>query len=156
VLPEAPLRRLITPLALAAAVALIALVIHRAGRLPDGPEPVAWNAATCAHCHMLVGDPDHAAQLITTDGEVLDFDDPGCLLRYLAERTPSVHRLWFHRYGEARWLAADAVGFTPGAATPMGFGLVAVDRSTPGALTLDQARAQIAQRAAAAPPGARP
>jgi copper chaperone NosL len=148
-MPREPRRRWIALLALAA-FAAIALVVHRAGRLPDGPEPVAWNAAPCAHCHMLVGDPDFAAQLISATGEVLDFDDAGCLLRYLADHHPAIHRLWFHRHGGEGWLSADAVGFVGGAATPMGFGLIAVERGAPGALTLDEARARVA--AAGDPP----
>ena len=125
---------------------------------PDDVQPIAWNQQACAHCQMLIGEPGHAAQLITEAGDVLSFDDPGCALRYLAERAPRVHRLWFHHAHAERWLAADAVAFTTGATTPMASGLAAVDRGAAGALDLAAAtRAATAAVAAAAPaPGGSP
>lgn len=125
-------------------IAVIVSVVTRGRALPDTPQPVAWNHQACAHCRMAVGEPAHAAQLVTTDGEVLFFDDPGCLMRYLDERAPAVHRIWFHDRSEARWLGADEVGFVPGATTPMGFGLAATDRSTAGAMPFADARRWIA------------
>src|SRR5262245_20768546 len=77
------------------AVAVVALVL-RGHPVPDGPVAVAWNQQPCAHCRMLVGEPRHAAELVTRDGDVEFFDDPGCLFHYLHEQTPDVHRLWFH------------------------------------------------------------
>lgn len=125
----------IAVLGLAAALVAGVIAIVRGGsRVPDEIQPIEWNRQACAHCGMLIGEPAHASQLITTDGEVLAFDDPGCALRYLAERAPRLHRLWFHAGG--RWLAADRTGFLTGRDTPMGSGLVAVDRETPNAIDL--------------------
>lgn len=136
-----------------------AVLVLRGKSIPDGPEPVAWNRQSCAHCRMAVGEPAHAAQLITTAGDVLFFDDPGCLLRYVDEHHPAVHRIWFHHAGEDRWLAADDTGFVTGATTPMGFGLAATERTTPGAIGLDQARQVVAGAGSAradVPPGGMP
>lgn len=147
-------------LGLALVTGLIALVVSvvAGGRaVPDAPQPVAWNRQPCAHCRMLVGEPAHAAQLVTTAGDVLFFDDPGCLLRYLDEHAPAVHRAWFHHRGEDRWLEAGEVGFVPAPSTPMGFGLAATDRASPGAIDLAAARRLIADRAARPPmPGGVP
>ena len=114
----------------------IVLVVRGGQRVPDELQPIAWHRQSCAHCQMLIGEPAHAAQLITADGEVLGFDDPGCALRYLDERHPIVHRMWFHHGTSDRWLPSTEVRFTTGATTPMGFGLLAVDRGTPGAIDL--------------------
>jgi copper chaperone NosL len=116
------------------------LVVRGSGALPDQPVPVAWDRETCGHCHMHVGEPRHAAQLVTAAGEVVNFDDVGCALDYLEARRPAVHRLWFHGEGE-RWLAADEVGFVAAEATPMGSGLLAVEAATPGARSLAQVEA---------------
>lgn len=124
------------------ALLVIALVL-RGHPVPDGPVEVAWNQQPCAHCHMLVGEPPHAAQLVTRDGDVAVFDDPGCLLHYLHDRAPAVHRVWFHDSTADRWLSADDVGFVAGATTPMGFGLAAVPRQTAGAVDLATARARM-------------
>lgn len=130
-------RRIVGGLAALVLAAVVVLVVRGAGGLPDQPVPIAWDQEPCGHCHMHIGEPRHAAQLVTSDGEVVNFDDVGCALRYLQERRPTVHRLWFHGEGE-RWIAADQVGFLAGATTPMGSGLLAVDGDTPGARSLQQ------------------
>ena len=142
---------------LVAVVAAVVLVVRGgAPSASDRPVPVVWNRESCAHCRMAIGDPSYAAQLITTDGTVANFDDVGCLLRYLDERHPTVHRLWFHHPSDDRWLGADEVGFAQGATTPMGFGLTATERR-PGLLDLAGARAVIATRdGGPAQPGAMP
>lgn len=110
-----------------------------------GPRAITWDREPCAHCHMLIGDPHTAAQLETASGEAPAFDDPGCLFAYVAERRPEVVALWFHHHTEDRWLRGDAAGFVP-AHTPMGFGLVAVDKDAPGAISLAAAQARRAER----------
>ena len=132
-------RRALVALALCSAVACRSV--------PDEPTAIAYDREACAHCHMLIGDRRFAAQLVTADGDILDFDDPGCALRYLAEAHPAIHRLWFRDPGRDRWLAASGVRFARGADTPMGYGLAAADPATRDALTFDQATALVAQRA---------
>jgi hypothetical protein len=119
-------------------------VLARAQRLADGPEPIAWDRAACAHCRMLIGEPAFAAQLQLGDGQVLDFDDPGCLLRRLADERGPVHAVWFRHAHADRWLRADQVAFRRGARTPMGWGLEAVALDEPHDLDLAGARALIA------------
>lgn len=115
--------------------------------IPDAPTAIAYDREACAHCHMLIGDPRYAAQLVTEAGDVLDFDDPGCALRYLAEVHPAVHRLWFRDARRDRWLAAGDVRFAPGADTPMGYGLAAAAAADGQAgLGLDEAAARVARR----------
>ena len=126
-----------------AVIAGVVLVVRGAQQLPGEVQPIIWHRQPCTHCQMLIGEPTHAAQLITAEGEVLAFDDPGCAMRYIDERRPTVHRLWFHHGTDDRWLPAADVAFTTGATTPMGFGLLAVDRGTPGALDLAAASARV-------------
>lgn len=121
-----------TLLAIAGAVAF---VVSRGTQLPNEPQPIAWNAEPCGHCHMLIGDPAFAAQVITEDGEVLSFDDPGCAVRYLREH-PRVHRAWFHGGRGDDWIPVDEVAFVKVAHSPMGGNVMAVRRDTPGALAL--------------------
>jgi copper chaperone NosL len=131
--------------------ALAALVwgVLTAQSLPDGPRPIAWDRVTCARCRMLVGDPAFAAQLQTRDGRILDFDDPGCLLLYLDEEAPEVHGVWLHHHVEDRWLRRGEAAFVSVPASPMGYGLAAVDAGTPGSLDAQQALALARERDAA-------
>ena len=110
-------------------------------RLPDGPVEVLWDREACAHCRMHVGEPSFAAQLQLKDGRVLHFDDPGCLLRYEADRHPDVHAAWFHHSREERWLSRERTAFSPTSPTPMGYGLGAVEVGTPGAVSVAEALA---------------
>jgi len=133
---EIPWIKLVVLGLLGGLIAVVTLVVRGGTAIPDELQPIEWNRQPCAHCQMLVGEPRHAAQLITATGEVLVFDDPGCALRYLEQRRPAVHRLWFHHGTEDRWIPSDRVGFTAGGTTPMGSGLVAVERDAPNALDL--------------------
>jgi copper chaperone NosL len=119
-----------------------------------GPQPIVYDREPCAHCRMLISEPRFAAQLETQDGEIRSFDDPGCLLADLATHAGGVRALWFHHVREDRWLDAEHVAFEAAERTPMGYGLGAVDAGTPGALSLEQARAQAVKREAG-PGGAR-
>jgi copper chaperone NosL len=133
-------RVIVAGLAVLAVAALVFTLIVRGRPLPDQPVPIVWNREPCAHCRMLVGEPAFAAQLVTRGGDVLAFDDPGCLFHYLEEQRPDVHRMWFHDSTAERWLTPEEVGFVRGAQTPMNYGLAAVPVATPGALALDAAR----------------
>ena len=113
------------------------LVIAACARsVPDAPRAIAWDKEVCAHCHMLVGEPRAAAELVTDDGDVFVFDDPACAVRFVAEKHPQVHRLWFHGDGDT-WIAADDAAFVTTRETPMGSGRVAVPKDTPGAEPYD-------------------
>jgi copper chaperone NosL len=126
---------------LAVAILIVAtalvLVVHGGTRIPDEVQPIAWNVEACAHCHMLIGDPAFAAQVITEDGTVLSFDDPGCAARYIREHRGHVHRAWFHAGRGDRWIGLADVGFVKVTTSPMGSGVMAVDKTTPGALRLE-------------------
>ncbi len=127
-----------------AALAALALLVSRMQSLPSGVEPVAWDREACAHCHMHVGDPRFAAQLQTSDGSVLNFDDPGCLFSYVRERRPEVHAMYFHDSRSERWLSRAEAGFVPAPATPMGYGLAATGRDAPGAMSYEAAFDRVA------------
>lgn len=132
-------------------------LVVKAQSLPQGPEPVAWDKAACAHCRMHVSEPGFAAQLQLKDGRVLNFDDPGCYFQYVAAGPADpVHAVYFHHLKEERWLTRAEVGFLPNQQTPMGFGLGAVESGTPGALPFEAARAHVLRGKAQGAPGARP
>ena len=104
----------------------------------DAPVPVPLDRVACARCGMLVGDLAFAGELRTRSGEVLFYDDPGCLLLHAEERAPEVAAIWFHAHDAERWLSADEVAFSPVGSSPMGYGLAA---RAPGPGALDRATA---------------
>lgn len=144
---EARHKKWLLRLALAAVVlGSLGLILQFTQQLPRGPLPITWDREACAECRMHVGEPRFAAQLQTREGAVHNFDDPGCLLRYLSTRKHSVHAIYFHHLREDRWLPRADVGFVPAEATPMGYGLGAVEAPTPGALSFEAAQALAAGR----------
>ena len=95
---------------------------------------------------MLVSDARFAGQIHSPDGEVLHFDDPGCVLLH-AHGTPREDLiLYFHHVTEDRWLTGDEARFAPTEATPMEYGLGAVNAEAPGALSRADAVAQVLTR----------
>ena len=128
----------------AMAVACLVLAIESAQALPSGVIEPAWDKTACAHCHMHVGDPAFAAQVQLADGRVLDFDDPGCMLLFEAKNTQPVHAIYVHEMNGTRWLPKGRAMFVHVPATPMGFGLGAVEIGTPGAIGWEAARGQVA------------
>jgi copper chaperone NosL len=138
----------IKALLLAVALVAISIAFVRFNRptLHEGPVPVVWDSEVCAHCKMHVGDPRFAAQLQTTRGDVLNFDDPGCLLEYLGSHDPSVHGIYFRDYTAEGWLPEAEAGFVSVEDSPMGYGLAAVPRGTSGAQDIDWAKAKVKTR----------
>lgn len=124
----------------------VAFVRFNRATLPEGPVPVVWDGEVCAHCKMHVGDPRFAAQLQTTAGDVLNFDDPGCLFDYLHANEAAVHALYFRNHESDGWLSGAEAGFLSVEDSPMGYGIRAVPKSTPGAQGIDWAKAQVMNR----------
>ncbi len=118
---------------------LLRLLAGWASALPDGPQPVAWDRTVCARCRMLVSEPAFAAQLQTLEGEVLAFDDPGCLLLHLHEVRPAVHAVYLRHHQHDRWLSREEAAFVDHGPSPMGYDLGAVERERPGALSFERA-----------------
>jgi len=121
---------------LAGCGALLILFISRSEALPEGPQAVVWDRTPCAECRMSVGEPPFAAQLQTHDGRVLDFDDHGCLFRYVAENAPEVHAIYFHHVREDRWIPESRALFVPAGPSPMAYNLGAIEAGEAAAANL--------------------
>ena len=139
-------KRLLVALAAVAALCTVVLTLRYTQRLPSGPVAIVWDREACAECRMHIGEPRFAAQLHISDGRVLNFDDPGCLLRYEAEQRPARRASYFHALGEDRWLGAEEVAFVPAEGSPMGYDLGAVPRGTRGALDYAAAQERVLAR----------
>ncbi len=129
------------------AAAGVIILVLRAQSLPEGVRPIVWDKEVCGECAMAVSDPRFAAQLQLLDGPVLNFDDPGCLFRYFDDHTPlRFHGMYFHRLEGEGWIDGAQVGFAPAKGSPMGYGLGAVPRETPGAISFKEAINKVRQR----------
>lgn len=138
-------------------VSVVAVMLWRAQQKPVGPVPIVWDKEACAHCHMHIGEPGFAAQAQLADGQVLSFDDPGCLMSWLDGRpragADAPRAVYFHHHDRDEWLTLESAGFIATDPTPMGFGFAAVERTRPAAVDWQTAWAQVKTRSAA---GGRP
>ncbi len=133
-------------LAIAGIGAVLVILIARSESLPEGVRPVVWDRTACAECRMAVSERGYAAQLQTRGGEVLDFDDPGCLFLYLDANEVDVHAIYFHHVREDRWLPAARAVFVEAGPSPMAFGLGAEDLGAAGGLSFEAAREKVRSR----------
>lgn len=111
--------------------ALTLLLLSGACTVP-GPRPVVLGSEACQHCHMTVADDRFIAQLVTSTGKVLIYDDPGCLAAALRDGVVAgdrIRSLWVTDYLDPATLRnADEAWFVQSDAvhTPMASGLVAL------------------------------
>ena len=63
-----------------------------------GPVALDWGVAGCTHCHMTLADKRFGAEVITTHGRALPFDDVGCAANHLVSGetppAPATPRCW--------------------------------------------------------------
>lgn len=109
-----------------------------------GPVGLDWGVAGCTHCHMTLADKRFGAEVITTHGRALPFDDAGCAANHLVSgATPpaEVSSVWVIDYTHPdSLLTASTALFVQSRRfpTPMGSGVVAVpDSATARALAAD-------------------
>ncbi len=89
------------------------------------PVDPVWGKQPCASCGMVVGDRRCAAQLLPENGARVFFDDPGCMVEYLAERKITPQGMWVREQKGDRWMDARSARYVKGARTPMDFGFEA-------------------------------
>ena len=98
----------------------------------SGPRPLAYGTENCAHCHMTLADPRFSAELLTTTGRGIPFDDVGCLATFIASNgipADQVRSLWVSEFLPPHALreASSAVFLRNDSLhTPMDYGIVAL------------------------------
>ncbi len=88
-------------------------------------DPV-WGKQACGSCSMLVSEPRYAAELTTTDGARVFFDDPGCMATWIEERHAQPSHVWV-RSRAGTWVNARDVRYSRGEHTPMDYGFAPDD-----------------------------
>ena len=100
--------------------AALALVACTAGEV----KPVDIEASDmCANCKMAISEKQFAAEMITTNDEVLKFDDIKCLMKYRAGHADKVagSTSFVVDHASGKWIRADKAYFVRSATvkTPM-------------------------------------
>jgi copper chaperone NosL len=91
----------------------------------SGPQPIDEAVDVCASCNMSVSDGPFAAEWVQRDGEVLKFDDIGCLAGYL-NNNDTDGEAYVRDFHSKEWIRTDQAFFAESEVhTPMDSGLVA-------------------------------
>jgi copper chaperone NosL len=90
------------------------------------PREVAYGVDACEQCHMSVDDPGLAAEWLEPGGAAHKFDQPGCLVAWLAAHPSSRGTGFVRDYGGDGWVRADSATYVIGGRkSDMGFSVTA-------------------------------
>ncbi len=110
-------------------IALVALLTAPACA-PPAPVAIDTKSDACARCRMSIDTLAHAAEIVTSDGDIRKYDSLGCLLGDYREQTRGGRRVagaWVVDYDTKAWLKAEEARYAlvnlP--TDHMGFGAVA-------------------------------
>ncbi len=130
---------------------LVLLLVVSCNTAPDySPRKVNYDRDICAQCLMGIADQQYSVQAINSYGDVLWFDDIGCLNEYM--KTPNWKKfagnkkvqIWVgDSEHKGKWLDAEKAFYTFGKHTPMGYGYSAVAQRSDSAFTFDAMRKRI-------------
>lgn len=127
------------------------LLLWSCSSAPDySPRKVNYDRDICAQCLMGIADQTYAVQAINSQGDVLWFDDIGCLNEYM--KSPNWKKfvngkkvqIWVgDSQHKGKWLDAKKAYYTFGKHTPMGYGYSAVAQRVDSSYTFAQVRKRI-------------
>ncbi|WP_431163902.1 nitrous oxide reductase accessory protein NosL [Flagellimonas beolgyonensis] len=105
------------------------------------PKPIDYGHVACHYCSMTIVDKQHAAQLVTTKGKVLDFDAVECMMNQLKETDTSTIALFlandFDNPGELIDATKATYLISENIPSPMGAYLSAFDEEGAAKFVLD-------------------
>jgi copper chaperone NosL len=116
-------------------VTVLSLTSGGCGADASRPPSIRYGEEACARCRMIISDDRFAAAIVTRAGEVLRFDDVGCLVEHEAARRPSpaAAAYWVCDFTGGGWLDARAATYVRStqAHSPMAYGLTALPPDSP-------------------------
>jgi copper chaperone NosL len=126
--------------------AVVAMLLALAvGACAIEPQPLHLGNEECAHCRMMITEPQFAAQALNNKGKAFKFDAVECLASWVLAGevdAAEIHSLWVADHEEpTRWLRVEEAAFLRSGAvhSPMGAGLIAL---RDGDAARDQQRAR--------------
>ena len=104
------------------------------------PREINFNRDICCVCKMGLVDQRYTAQLINNWGEVIWFDDIGCLAELMEDDewnqiSKDSIKIFIGHCETGKWLDAEKTFFRYGDTTPMGFGYGALNRANDSTYT---------------------
>lgn len=103
-----------------------AAILAACGERRIEPVVLAMGSEECTWCRMRIDDARFPAQLVTAPGRARFFDEPGCLLSWLADHPEATGTAFVTAVETTGWLPAERAHFAIGRMrTPMRFDITA-------------------------------
>lgn len=106
---------------------LIVIAIMLLGACSYEPQDIRFGEAECAHCSMIISDPEFAAQMVTDKGRHFSFDAIECMAAYTLEEPyepAEAKKLWAPEFDDPdNWLLAEEATFLQSDDLPSPMGL---------------------------------
>ncbi|BDY12422.1 hypothetical protein [Hydrogenimonas cancrithermarum] len=102
-------------------------------------------SVTCPQCHMDLKSMIDSAELVRKNGEVVVFDDPGCMVLWMEAHhvDPSHVRLWVYSRDMHRWIDATKAHYSQTDPTPMGYGFGAYEKPAKDRIPFEEMRLRV-------------
>jgi len=117
------------------------------GLTSENGKPVDFKpgSVACPQCHMDLKSMTDSAELVKQDGNVVVFDDPGCMVLWMDAHhiDPSSVRLWVYSRDSHRWIDATKAYYSQTDPTPMGYGFGAYEKPAKDRIGFEEMRMRI-------------
>ena len=92
----------------------------------------------CSECSMDIEDLEYSAQIITPNGDTFFFDDIGCVVLWLENRTIKTQKVITKTLDSKAWVDAHNAWYTRTASSPMGYGFAAYAQKREGFISYEE------------------
>ena len=99
----------------------------------------------CIECNMDVEALEYSAQVITPEGDTYFFDDIGCVVLWLENRTVKVQKVITRVLDSDRWIEAEKAWYTRTAPSPMGYGFAAYEKKRENLISYEEMKVLMLQ-----------
>jgi len=101
------------------------------------PVDIHYGQDICERCKMIISEESFSSQLISSQGEIYNFDDIGGMILYLSENNinPESVKIFVKDFNTKKWLTSDNAFYirTENIKTPMNYGIIAFsDKNSAG------------------------
>jgi len=111
------------------------------GNMEMKPLPIKLNHTNDTQCAMLIKTERNAAQVAIPDGQTWFFDDPGCMVLWIEEKSfRHEAKLWVHTIDTERWIDAKTAYYGVADHTAMEYGFGAREKETNTTIDFEEMR----------------
>ena len=118
--------------------------VHK-GNTSHQPVTIKPKEYQCSECSMDIEALEYSAQIITPGGDTYFFDDIGCVVEWLENRTIKTEKIITRTLDTNNWIDVKEAWYTRVAPSPMGYGFAAYEKKQDGFIPYDEMRVLMLQ-----------